>query len=150
MKINIKNILSDYNTDTGESVVTIATDIGEFTGFAQLHPDDKDIESKYAGCRYAEMRAGIQYMKQKARIANYKLQELYKIYKDLTQRHNCNMDNIGMRVLQKEIYMLEDEKEFFNHNAYTLTTRLTEAINSRPDTIKYILEKEKNKEKDND
>ena len=143
MKVNIKLTASNYDEETGESFATIATDIGQFTGWASLHPEDAEIASNYAGCRYAEMRASIQYMKQKARIANYKLQELYKIYKDLTQRHNCNMDNIGMRVLQKEIYMLEDEKEFFNHNAYTLTTRLTEAINSRPDTIKYILEKEK-------
>ncbi len=149
MNIKIKNILSYYDKETGESIVTIATDIGEYTGYAQLHPDDKKIESNYAGCRYAEMRAGIKYMKDKAKIANYKLEELYKIYKDLKQRKKYNEKNLGFRLLEKEIYTLEDEKEFFNNNVHTLTTRLTEAINSRPDTIKYILEKEKNKEKDN-
>ena len=141
MKINIKNIFSNYNKETGESVVTIATDIGEFTDYAYLHPDDKDIESNYAGCRYAEMRASIQYMKQKARIAGYKLQELNKIHRDLSQRKNYNKDNIGMKVLQKEIYLLEDEKEFFSHNVQTLTLRLNEAINSRPDMVKKINEK---------
>ncbi len=143
MKIKIKNIMSDYNKDIGESIVVIATDIGQFRGKAQLHPDDKEIESNYAGCRYAEMRAGIQYMKQKARIAEYKLEPLYKIYKDLMQRNNYNKDNMGIKILEKEIYILEDEKEFFRNNVRTLTESLTNAITTRPDTIKYILEKEK-------
>lgn len=141
MKINITNIFSNYDKETGESVVTIATDIGEFTDYAYLHPEDKDIESNYAGCRYAEMRASIQYMKQKRRIAEYKLQELNKIYKDLSQRKNYNKDNIGMKVLEKEIYILEDEREFFKHNTETLIQRLNEAIDNRPDMVKKITEK---------
>ena len=144
MKVNIKLISSDYNEETGVSKVTIATDIGQFTDYAYLSAEDAEIASKFAGCRYAEMRASIQYMKQKARIAEYKLEELYKIYKDLTQRNNCNMNNIGIKLLEKEIYILEDEKQFFKTNVKTLTERLNEAINTRPDLIKKI---EKHKDK---
>ena len=53
-------------------------------------------------------------MKQKARIADYKLQELYKIYKDLTQRHNCNIDKLCILA------------DFYNVNLDYLTGRTNE------------------------
>ena len=144
MKVNIKLTGAGYDEETGESFATISTDIGEFIGYAKLNPEDAEIASNYAGCRYAEMRADIQYMKQKARISEYKMQPLKKIYNDLKQRNNFNPDNIGIKLLEKEIYILEDEKEFFKTNVQTLTTRLDEAIHNRPDLIKEI---EKHKDK---
>ena len=65
MKIQMKTIASEYNKETGISKVIVATDLGDITAYASLHPDDKDIASSFAGCRYAEMRAGIKYMKEK-------------------------------------------------------------------------------------
>lgn len=143
MKINIKTIISDYNESTGLSTVIIATDLGEFEGYAQLHDEDKEIASRFAGCRYAEMRAGIKYMKAKARIIKYQLEPLYKIYNDLKQRNNYNQDNIGIKLLEKEIYLLEDEKEIFLTHAKTLTARLNEAIESRSGLVKKMMEHNK-------
>ena len=70
MKIQMKTIASDYNEITGTSEVTVATDLGLITGYAYLHPDDAEIASHFAGCRYAEMRAGIKYMKLKIKMMN--------------------------------------------------------------------------------
>ena len=36
-----KIIYSDYNPETGKSVVTIRNKFGTFTGYAFLHPDEK-------------------------------------------------------------------------------------------------------------
>lgn len=140
MKINIKTIVSNYNEETGLSIVTIATDLGEITGFAQLHEEDKEIASKYAGCRYAEMRASIKYMKEKEKIAKYKLEPLYRIYSNLKQRKDFNKNNIGIKMLEKEIYLLEDEKKSFSNHVKTLKQRLNEAIDARPDMVKSMIE----------
>ena len=146
MKIQMKTIASDYNEETGVSVVHLATDIGDIKGYAKLHPEDKDIASHFAGCRYAEMRAGIKYMKTKAKIAKYKLEPLNRIYSNLKKMNFFDSNNKGIKMLEKEIYLLEDEVETFTTNAKTLQERLDKAINSRPQLIKDMISKKKDNE----
>lgn len=52
-------ITSDFNKETGVSVVAIEHMGRTFYGIAQLHPEDKAFASTYTGCNYAEMRATI-------------------------------------------------------------------------------------------
>jgi len=136
MKIQMKTIASDYNENTGISMIKLSTDIGIFEGYAKLHPEDAEIASRFAGCRYAEMRAGIKYMKAKARISKYTLDYLNKIYKNLKQMKSFDENYKGAKLLEKEIYLLEDEVETFKTNAKTLQERLDKAIDTRPDIIK--------------
>jgi len=138
MKIQMKTIESEYNEKTGVSKVTVATDLGLITAYAYLHPDDRDIASSFAGCRYAEMRAGIKYMKEKVKISKYQLEPLKRIYNDLSQKKYYNKNNNGAKMLEKEIYKLEDGIETYKTNIKTLNERLQKAINSRDDMIKYI------------
>lgn len=145
MKIKIKTIMSDYNQDTGLSKVTIATDLGQFTGYAKLHPEDKEIASNYAGCRYAEMRATIKYMKAKRRITEYKLEPLNRIYNDLKSSKNFNENNKGVKMLQKQIYLLEDEKESFKNNVRSLESALSLAIEERPKIIEQMKKRKESK-----
>lgn len=51
--------LSDFTFDpeTGISTVTVKTKRGIYTGTAKVHPEDKEIQSKYTGLRVAEMKA---------------------------------------------------------------------------------------------
>lgn len=146
MKIQMKTIASDYNEKTGLSIVTISTDLGMFTGTAKLHPEDAEIASHFAGCRYAEMRAGIKYMKAKSRTAKYALKPLKYIYNNLKQMKTYNNNNKGIKMLEKEIYLLEDEIETFTMNTKTLQERLDKAINSRPDIIKDIKKRKQDSE----
>lgn len=145
MKIQMKTINSDYNSATGRSEVTVSTDLGLFTGYAYLHPDDEYIKSNYAGCRYAEMRAGIKYMKEKVKITKYQLQPLKRIYNDLSQKKYYNKNNNGFKMLEKEIYKLEDDIETYKNNIKTLTERLQKAINSREDIIRDMIKRQGNK-----
>lgn len=144
MKIQMKTIASDYNEETGLSKVTVATDLGLITGYASLHPDDVAIASHFAGCRYAEMRAGIKYMKEKIKVSKYQLEPLKRVYNILTNKKNCDMNNKGIKLLEKEIYTLEDDIETYKTNVKTLTERLQTAINSRPGIVNDMVNK-KNK-----
>lgn len=144
MKIQMKTIASNYDGHT--SKVTIATDLGDITGYAMLHPDDADIASSYAGCRYAEMRAGIKYMKAKIRIAKYQLEPLKRIYNDLIQKKNYNKNNKGIKMLEKEIYKLEDDIATCKTHIKTLTERLQKAIDARPDIVKNMINKKQGNE----
>jgi hypothetical protein len=92
------------------------------------------------------MRAGIKYMKAKAKIAKYKLEPLVHIYNSLKQMNSYNENNKGIKMLEKEIYLLEDEFETFNMHAKTLAERLNKAIEARPNLIKDMMNKKKDNE----
>ena len=140
MKIQMKTIASDYNEETGLSTVTIDTDLGNFIGYASLHPEDAEIASHYAGCRYAEMRAVIKYMKAKIKIAKYQLEPLQRIYNILINK-NYDQNNKGIKLLEKEIYILEDDIQTFDNYIESLLKRLNDAINSRPEVVRKMMEK---------
>lgn len=141
MKIRMKTTASDYNEKTGVSMVQLTTDIGDIKGYAYLHPEDKEIESRFAGCRYAEMRAGIKYMKAKEKIAKYKLKPLKEVFFELNQMKSFNPNSKEAKIIAKKIYLLEDEIETFKTNAKTLQERLNTAIKTRPEIIKNIKKK---------
>lgn len=141
MKIQMKTIESNYNEATGTSEVKVATDLGIITAYAYLHPDDAEIASHFAGCRYAEMRAGIKYMKLKIKITKYQLEPLKRIYISLISNKFCNKNSKGFKKLEKEIYTLEDDIETYKTNIKTLTERLQKAIDTRPNLIKDMLKK---------
>ena len=145
MKIKTKVIASDYNEETGLSSVTIATDIGIFEGVSKLNPEDAEIASRFAGCRYAEMRANIKYLKEKTKIADYKLQYVKKIFNNLKNIKTFKNKKV-IKMLEKEIYLLEDEKITFQQGAKSLKENLNKAIDSRPDLIKKLKEKRKDNE----
>lgn len=53
----IKFINGMYDPDTGISTVLLQSKYGHFKGFSRLFDEDKDFESHYTGCGYAEIRA---------------------------------------------------------------------------------------------
>lgn len=54
-----KIIYSNFDKDTGISIVKIQTPLGVFTGKSTLREEDKPYISSIAGCRYAEIKAHI-------------------------------------------------------------------------------------------
>ncbi len=57
MQLRVKLSNSTFDPISGKSIVTVKTKRGTYTGFAKVHPDDKEIQSKYTGLRIAEMKA---------------------------------------------------------------------------------------------
>lgn len=76
-------IKADYNEETGISTATIDTDLGAFEGRAKLHDEDRDFASKYTGCRYAETRATIKYLKMKKKFILSNIKGVKTILSDL-------------------------------------------------------------------
>lgn len=112
-----KLIFSNYNEEDGISYVKIQTNIGNFEGYAYLDPEDKEYASKFFGCKIAEYRAIIRYLKEKIFRTNLELNELYKIYKDMPMNYKT-YDYLKKRIKQKEIYKKqckEDVKSLHVH-----------------------------------
>ena len=77
--INYKMIYSDFNEDTGVSIVVIQTPNGTFKGKARACPEDKKYLSSYAGCKIAEMRAEIKCLKMQKKILKSKIDVLNQL-----------------------------------------------------------------------
>ena len=80
MKDQAKLIYSNYDPETGISIVRIQTPHGTFKGKARVHPNDINIASHYAGCKYAEIRAYIRYYKFLAKLKQSAIEEIKKLY----------------------------------------------------------------------
>lgn len=107
--MNNVHIYSDYfNAETGESIVTISTPEGLFTGRAQTSSNDKDIQSRFLGCDYAKGRAIIKYLKHLKSNKRAAIKELVRINNRLPRR-NRNILEINNRILDLE-------EEIFNIN----------------------------------
>ena len=66
----IKLLDANYDSEDGTSYAKIMTDCGIFEDWAFLHPDDKEIASKFLGCEIAEYRATLLYFHKKLSLLN--------------------------------------------------------------------------------
>jgi hypothetical protein len=142
MKIQIATISSNYDETTGISKTVILTDLGSFEGFAKLHPDDKENASRFAGCRYAEERALIKYAKMKIKVINNQLEVLKNISNELRNK-KFYKENNGTKLLEKNIYILEDDKEYFKNVIKSLSQKIIDDIADRD---KFLKEREEKKQ----
>lgn len=90
-----KLVYADYDEDSGKSTVIIRNKYGTFEGNAYLNPEDKDIASKYAGCRYAEIRADLKSVKTHLKKVNAELETIYKIWHTLWDINNHSWEDGG-------------------------------------------------------
>lgn len=142
MKIQIATINSNYDEATGISKTVILTDLGSFEGFAKLHPDDKENASRFAGCRYAEERALIKYAKMKIKVIDNQLKVLKNISNELKNKKFYKESN-GTKLLEKNIYILEDDKEYFKNVIKSLSQKIIDDIANRD---KFLKEREEKKQ----
>lgn len=128
----IKLIDSTYDEESGISCATISTDLGEFTGYAFLNPEDKEIASSYAGCNYAERRAVMYYYEKKLKILKNKIQVLNEVTERLENSDDCSVASYEFRLLQKiakEYYQREHDTQ---HNVNMIKIALEQDMKNRP------------------
>ena len=107
---------SKFNEYNGVSIVMLENHGKTYTGEAVLHPDDWEHMSKFAGCRLAEKRARIKYLKEKKNEARIKRDALISFYKDL---NNVAGDAMIANLVVKRIcvhikYWNEEYKKYKN------------------------------------
>lgn len=83
MQLRVKLSNSAFDPVSGKSIVTVKTKRGTYTGVAKIHPDDKEIQSKYTGLRIAEMKAMRKAYKDELKRERIILHVLPSIQKDL-------------------------------------------------------------------
>lgn len=79
---------SDYNPETGFSIVAIQKGSRTYLGMTKLHDEDRDVASSYAGCTFAEIKARIAMAKDDYKTEGAKLETLENLYGQMTQLRN--------------------------------------------------------------
>lgn len=121
----IELIDSNYNEQDGISYVKIKTNIGNFEGYAFLHEKDKSNSSKYFGCRIAESRATIDYLKKKIYILNLELDELNNIISDMPY------DLKGYQYLKRRREAKENTKKVYQRDIKYIKEYIKTSIDER-------------------
>lgn len=133
--MKIKLIESYYDENDGLSYAKINTDYGEFEGLAQLHEEDNDIASRYAGCQYAEQRAVLKYMKHRIKILAWQIQALNNCQNQVEGRALYNRNSVESRALRKQIFILKNEKKDWQSRYDSLQEKLLKDMNDRKSII---------------
>ena len=139
--MKIKMIKSNFDEITGISEVTIATDIGEFSGTSKLHDEDRNISSSFAGCQYAEMRAVIKYMKRKMHDLDMQIKGLTDFQSSLKCRKDYNHISIENSKARRRIYELNKQKEIWKKRMNSLYKRMLRNMEQREKVIEKIINK---------
>ena len=139
--MKIKMIKSNFDKITGISEVTIATDIGEFSGTSKLHDEDRNISSSFAGCQYAEMRAVIKYMKRKMHDLDMQIKGLTDFQSSLKCRKDYNHICVENSKARRRIYELNKQKEIWEKRMNSLYERMLRNMEQREKVIEKIINK---------
>ena len=130
MQLRVKLSNSAFDPVSGRSVVTVKTKRGTYTGVAKVHPEDKEIQSKYTGLRIAEMKAMRKAYKDELKREKIILHVLSSIQKDLIHtlnKYSAYQSLAWAQVLikrrfyfivenhKKRINLIEEKIEAINH-----------------------------------
>ena len=98
-------LLSSYFDErTGKSIVVIKHKKKIYEGTAKLHPEDVDKASKYAGCRFAEIRAEIQALKVEHRKEKAACEEIHKFVRACTQYKNFDETSPTAKAIYRQLH----------------------------------------------
>ena len=96
---------ANFDEISGISTVTIQTELGEFTGKAVLHEEDRDLISNFIGCKYAELRAAAKYGKALIRIQKTKVNTLKNLINNLDLLKDYDVNTKEARFIRKTYYI---------------------------------------------
>ena len=136
MKDQAKLIYSNYDPETGISIARIQTSHGTFKGKARVHPNDINIASHYAGCKYAEIRAYIRYYKFLAKLKQSAIEEIKKLYNKFYD--SFDTPNKILYWTKDTINDLTKEKEEYLATAAEYQKDLKLLIDQRDEILKKI------------
>lgn len=129
---------SNYDKETGTSLVEISNSYGSFVGISHLQEEDKAHASTFAGCKYAEIKANISYAKERARVLRYQIKALEDYEKILKGMSCYNIHSIENKKLRRRIYELKAEKKKWEDKQIKLKDTLFSTIKERENALKEI------------
>ena len=105
----IENIKLDPHT----YLVTIGTDMGQFTGVAECREEDWDRESQYFGFELAEMKAEIEYARAKRKYYDAQLKALTKFWKNMSDTRSYDIDAFWVKKMRVAVDEVDNKKKFW-------------------------------------
>lgn len=149
MKLSTKLFKYDFNPDTGISTVTLKSKKGLFTGTAKVHPEDKEVQSKFFGLHAAENKALRKLYKEELKREKIILETIKRVQKDLQENlHDTGSynDYVILSTLRKRLYFMERNH---SNNITILKNSLEEfkkSLAKDKEYLKKIKEKKRSKE----
>lgn len=140
--MKIKLIYSNFDENTGISTAIIQTNLGQFTGTSKLHEEDRVISSNFAGCRYAEIRAIIKYIKKRIENINYEIKGLQDCKKIIESLKDYNPHSVENRKIRRRIFELEKDKTKLKEQINGLNLKLLDLMNQRDKVLSSLIKKE--------
>ena len=133
----LKLLESSY--EEGVSCSIIQTDIGNFYGYAFVHPEDKEVASTFVGCEVAEYRATIYYFQEKVRRLNCELNALYQLRNDFVKK--LNLENEALIQLCKRIEQKETQKAIYRTDIANIKQVIKDKLEKRIEFLNKIKDK---------
>lgn len=127
----IKVIYSNYDKETGLSQVKIKTELGVFYGVSELAEEDRPIASNYAGCRYAEQKAIIKYLKAKKAILASQIKTLQSCENAMKATKGYNDKSVETKAFKKYKYILIKKKQNLENSIKTLHDKMLSDMERR-------------------
>ena len=139
----MKFIDSDYDELTGISCVIMQHLGKKFTGEAYLHPEDTK-GSKYAGCRFAEIRAIIKALKYERALAKNKADMALDFVKSLECYSNFDKNSPEAKLMYRQLNKRIEKVNSLTDRINAAMQDLDLSIKQR-DIITNALERKKDK-----
>lgn len=143
MKFNL--IGSNYNSDSGFSLVMIETKHGRFVGTSQLYDEDKEIASSFRGCQYAEMKAVRKAYKAEIKEIDFKIKTLKDFEKVLKNMKEYNENSFEAKRLRKEIYLYQKKKAKIKETIEAITNTMLSGMEGYPQEVERLRKKRETK-----
>ena len=136
MKFKLVN--SNFDKETGISSATIATELGFFTGYSRLHEEDKQNISTFCGCRYAELRAMLKYIKKRISLYSYQIKTLNNYLLYLKSKKDFDKNSLECKNLYKYMNQVIKEKKSWEVRGSNLSAAILKNINDREVALKKL------------
>ena len=105
----IENIKIDAHT----YLVTIGTDLGQFTGVVECREEDWQYESPYFGYGLAELKAEIEYARAKRKYYDAELKALTQFWRDMAHTRTYNVDAYWVKKLRQKVDAISEQREYW-------------------------------------
>lgn len=92
-------------------LVTIGTDMGQFTGLVECREEDWDHESRYFGFELAEIKAEIEYARAKRKYYDTQLRALIEFWCNMAQTRTYDQDAFWVKKMREKVSKIEIEKQ---------------------------------------
>ena len=112
----IENIQPEPHT----YLVTIGTDMGQFTGLSKCREEDWGYESQYFGYELAEIKAEIDYARAKRKFYEAQMSALTQFWREMSQTRTYDMDAYWVKKMRARVDATEELRAYWANQVQSL------------------------------